>query len=125
MKTKVIYFGIAILFTLFAAVQYNDPDPFLWILIYFSVVIVAVLKVYLRQLNFKPLITTLIVILALFSLTYIPGVIDFLGKPNKEDLFGSMTYKKPWVEETREFLGLLMTIGALVYLRKDIRKKRK
>lgn len=125
MQQKPIHITLAVLFALFALLQYNDPDPFLWMLVYFSVSIVAILKLYLRQINFKPLLMTLIIILGLFSLTYLPGVFDFLQKPDKEELFGSMAYKKPWIEETREFLGLLIAIGALLYLRKDAPKKRR
>lgn len=124
MKNKVTYSAIAILFLIFALIQYNDPDPLLWMLIYFSVSIIAVLKIYLRQVNYKPLIITLIIILGLFALTFIPSFIEYLSQPNKAELFGGMTYKKPWIEETREFLGLLLTIGALVYLLKDSPKKK-
>lgn len=37
MIRKVIYYFFIILFLLFAAVQYNDPDGWLWILLYLGV----------------------------------------------------------------------------------------
>lgn len=118
MTTKAIHFTLAAVFFLFAAVQYNDPDPLMWMLIYGSVGIIAFLKVYLRQVNFGPLIVTLLVIISMYALVYIPVFIDFLGNPDKADLLGKMKVNKPWIEGTREFLGLLITIAALVYLRK-------
>lgn len=117
MKRKTIHFILAMLFTIFAAVQYNDPDPLLWTLIYGSVAIIAAVKLYMKHVNFKPFITTIIVLLGVYALVLIPGFIEFIQKPNKEELFGSMIYNKPWIEETREFLGLLMAIASLFYLR--------
>lgn len=34
---KIIYYILLLIFGLFAAVQYNDPDGWLWILVYLSV----------------------------------------------------------------------------------------
>jgi glucan phosphoethanolaminetransferase (alkaline phosphatase superfamily) len=118
MTPKTIHLTLSIVFLLFALVQYNDPDPLLWMLIYGVVALVALLKVYLRQVNFRPLITTLIIILSMYALFYIPVFIDFIGNPDKEDLLGKMKVTKPWIEGTREFLGLLIAVGALFYLRK-------
>ena len=119
MSTKNIHYLIAVIFITFAALQYNDPDPLLWMLIYGVVTLVAVLKVYLRQLNFKPLVTTFMVIFALYSLMYVPVFVEFLGNPDKSELFGAMKVTKSWIEGTREFLGLLIAIGALEYLRRS------
>lgn len=119
MSAKVVHTVLAVLFGLFALLQYNDPDPLIWILIYGAVALIALLKIYLRQVNFKPLIITLIVIMSLYALTYFPGFMEYLSKPDKAALFGAMKVKKPWVEETRELFGLLIAIGALVYLRKS------
>lgn len=117
MKTKIIHIVIAILFLLFAAVQYNDPDPLLWILIYGAVALVALLKIYMRQVNFQALITTLMVILFAYSLFYIPSFLDFMGQPDKSELVGQMKATKPWIEGTREMGGLLIAVGVLWYLR--------
>lgn len=119
MKSRMIHLTLAVLFGLFAVVQYNDPDPFIWIMIYGSVALIALLKVYLRQVNFHPLIITLIVIFLLYGATYIPSVIEFFQKPDKMDLIGSMKVNKPWIEGTREFFGLVMGLGALYYLKRS------
>lgn len=116
MRHKIIHFILAAIFSLFAIVQYNDPDPVLWILIYGSVAILAALKLYMKQVNFRPLILTIIGILSLYALVHIPGFIEYLRKPDKGELFGTMIYDRPWIEQTREFLGLLLCIGSLVYL---------
>jgi hypothetical protein len=41
--------------------------------------------------------------------------IDFLQTENKEELFGEMVYKKPYLEGTREFLGLILSAFALLF----------
>ncbi|MFT6865922.1 MAG: hypothetical protein ACJA08_000748 [Cyclobacteriaceae bacterium] len=119
MTSRTIHIILAILFFLFAAVQYNDPDPLLWMLIYGSVAMIAMLKIYLRQINYRPLITTLMIIILMYSLFYIPVFIDFIANPDKADLLGKMKVNKPWIEGTREFLGLLIAAGALLYMRKN------
>ncbi|MEQ8471065.1 MAG: transmembrane 220 family protein [Marinoscillum sp.] len=123
MKSKMINYTIAILFVLFAAVQYNDPDPMLWILIYGVVALVAVLQVYFNRVNFRPLIVTLIVILLLYSFSYIPSFLDFMSSGNKSDLVGKMKAEDPWIEGTRELGGLLIAIAALFYLKSKNKRK--
>ncbi len=119
MKSRSIHYALFILFFLFAAVQYNDRDPLLWILIYGSVSLISLLKIYLSRVNFSQLIITLIVICSLYALAYIPSFIEFLGQLNKSDLVGQMKATKPWIEGTRELGGLLIAIGTMVYLMKS------
>ncbi|MFY0608359.1 MAG: transmembrane 220 family protein [Cyclobacteriaceae bacterium] len=123
MNSRTIHYALSILFLLFATVQYNDPDPLLWILIYGSVSLIALLKIYLGQVNFNKLIITLIVIFTLYALAYIPSFSDLLSKPDKSELVGQMKATKPWIEGTRELGGLLIAIGAMVYLLKSKRVK--
>jgi len=119
MKHKTIHFSLAVLFILFAAVQYNDPDPVLWMLIYGVVTLVAVLKVYFSRVNFGPMIITLMAIFLLYAATYIPSFLEFLNQPDKIDLVGKMKAEKPWIEGTRELGGLLIAVGALFYMWKS------
>lgn len=119
MNSKVIHYILAALFVGFAALQYNDPDPWLWILIYGSVALVAVVKTQFSQVNFGPLILTLMLILVFYTFTFIPSVIDFFDSSNKSDLVGKMKAEDPWIEGTREFGGLVIAIFALNYLKRS------
>ena len=119
MNSKVIHYILAGLFIVFAALQYNDKDPWLWILIYGAVAIVALFKVHFAQINFGPLILTLTLILLFYAFTFVPSVIDFFGSTNKSDLVGKMKAEDPWIEGTREFGGLLIAIIALNYLKRS------
>ena len=42
------------------------------------------------------------------------GVLDWIKEHNSENIAETMKATKPWIEETREFFGLMITIGVLV-----------
>ncbi|MEQ6121841.1 transmembrane 220 family protein [Reichenbachiella sp. MALMAid0571] len=113
---KIINIFFAILFLLFVGVQYNDPDPLLWMFIYG----VAAALFILAVMNIRPkkVILGVIVVGALYSLTYIPGVYDWftIGQPG--EIVASMKVDKMYVEESREFFGLWIALGALIFLYK-------
>lgn len=119
MNSKTIHYIIAVIFVLFAALQYNDPDPLLWMLIYGVVSLIAVLKVFFHQVNFGPLILTVMLILLFYTFTFMPSVMDFFDSQNKGDLVGKMKAEDPWIEGTREFIGLLIAVACLLYLRRS------
>jgi nicotinamide riboside transporter PnuC len=41
------------------------------------------------------------------------GVWDWMNKHNAEDIAATMKAEKPWIEETREFFGLIILIVVL------------
>ena len=47
---------------------------------------------------------------------YFPYLIDWLQTENKNELFGEMVYEKPFLEGTREFLGLIISALVVTYL---------
>lgn len=102
---------LACIFALFAALQYNDPDPWRWIALYGFVAGVCAFAAFGRRNPYVNLvgIATCVVWLALWS----PGFLDWLkaGAPN---IAGQMKAETPYIEFTREFLGLLLC-GAVLY----------
>ena len=116
MKQMIIKLVLGLIFLVFTIVQYNDPDPALWISIY------GVVTAILIYGAFKPVpksvLIIVLVILGGFSLTVLPGFIEWIGLPEKQEIFGEMVYKKPYIEETREFLGLWMAWFSVFYLHK-------
>jgi hypothetical protein len=111
---KWIQYIIGALFILFAAVQYNDPDPFLWVVIYAVVGIVSILKSF----GWFPRGTVLLFLIAVgaYTLLHIPYLIDWLTIGDSASLISGMSDERPYIEGTREFFGLLMADLALVYL---------
>lgn len=105
---RVLYFLICLVFVLFAFWQLNDPDPYLWIPIYGMVALEFGLAAIKRQLPYQILIATL-GILTIFMFTYIPDLYNWvqIGEPSIVD---TMKAERPWVELTREGLGLLLCV---------------
>lgn len=110
---KVINSLLFVLFTLFAVIQLNDPDPLKWFLIYIGVAILALVS------NYVVISKTLIWVLALGLLIYagfhVMFLIDWLQTDNKSEIFGEMVYEKPYLEGSREFIGLFMALLAVLF----------
>ena len=117
MKQMILKLVLGLIFLVFTIVQYNDPDPMLWILIYGFVSVILVYGAF--KTVSKTILIIVLVILGGFSLTLLPGFIEWISTPEKQEIFGEMVYKKPYIEETREFLGLWMAWFGVFYLLKN------
>lgn len=102
-------------FLVFAYLNLNDVDPWLWVPIYMSAAICCGLVV------FGFYYPTIYLLLIAFYLIYAiilffakDGVRDWLTKYKKESLVQEMQATKPYIEQTREFFGLLIIAGALL-----------
>jgi hypothetical protein len=102
-------------FVVFAYLNLNDVDPWLWVPIYMSAAICCGLAV------FQSYYPSVYILLMLFYLVYAgilffakDGVRDWMFKYKKESLVQEMQATKPYIEQTREFFGLLIITGALI-----------
>lgn len=104
---------LSLLFWSFAALQWNDPDPLVWIAVYG---LTAVLWLW-RWWVMPPWWLTLpfLLLLLVWWLSLLPAFIDWLrlGAPS---LLGSMKAESPHIELVREWGGLLLVIAALLPL---------
>lgn len=116
---------LAVMFLLFAFVQINDPDPVIWILIYGSMATLCVMAIF--EFYPKKFIIGLLVLFVAYSTVYIPGVIEWLHHENKAALFDEVAKMEHlYIEESREFLGLVICIVTLVfYLFRAVRMAKK
>ena len=99
----------AILFVAFAALQYNDPDPYIWIPVYLYAATLCWLAFrgsHHHRLFFAGLLAYLLFGLYLFFDRN--GVLSWARDHGAESLVTTMKAEKPWIEETREFGGLLI-----------------
>lgn len=103
-----------ILFILFAGLQFNDPDPWLWIPLYLMAAALCGLRYRDHP---KPLLERFAILIyalyALFLFYSADGVIDWFSDHDAENLVQTMKATKPWIENTREFGGLLIMIVVL------------
>ena len=90
-------------FLSFVAVQYNDPDPYLWMPMYGAAALSCWLRWKARPYRLLAVLTALVALVwAGFWLPDIWGKVDFT------DMFSSWHMITITVEEEREFYGLLI-----------------
>ena len=112
---KVFNIIFSVLFVISAVLQYNDPDPYLWIPLYLYGAWLC-FKAFRNQFNIKLYWIGLAVYLsyAVFLFFDKTGVLSWANEHGAENIAQSMKAAKPWIEETREFFGLLILVGALL-----------
>ncbi len=104
-----------IIFIVFAGLQYNDPDPYIWMPIYlYSAVLcyLAARKKYYPKAYIGGI--ALYFVYAVYLFFDKTGVIDWAKDHQAENIVQTMKATKPWIEETREFFGLLILIIVLL-----------
>ena len=111
---RILNLILSILFVLFAALQYNDPDPWIWIPIYVYAATLCFLAYQGKQYK-KALIAGILVCLAYAVYLFLDkdGVLSWARDHEAESLVQTMKATKPWIEESREFGGLLIVLLAL------------
>jgi len=113
------------MFALFAAVQFNDPDPFIWASVYLLVAAFS----FLAYKNKYFLLPTLVLLVLCFVCAIILFPPSFSDWWQLEEEAKSLKMKMPGIEEARESMGLIICVIALfvIYIngRKINKTKRK
>ena len=111
---KIVKIFLALLFLLFALVQINDPDPLLWILIYGSMMAISIGAIWYKYP--QKLMIVMAAGFLIMTVLYFDGFAAWLGSPDRSLLFDDLAKMQfPYIEEAREFLGLLICLGALLF----------
>ncbi|HLF46640.1 MAG TPA: transmembrane 220 family protein [Chitinophagaceae bacterium] len=112
---KIFNLLFCLLFIFSAALQYNDPDPYLWIPVYMYG---AVLCWLAFRNKYFPKAYLLGIIFFMGYAAYLffvkDGVLDWITNHNAENIAATMKAEKPWVEDTREFFGLIILVIVLL-----------
>lgn len=98
------------LFGLTAYLQFNDPDPILWIVYYGSVGLLGGLGVF--RIYPAWLAACLTGFGAGWSALLAPSVVTWLRGHTVGDIVHAMSPDRPYIEESRECLGLAMAVAA-------------
>ncbi|MFM1928952.1 MAG: hypothetical protein RL387_280 [Bacteroidota bacterium] len=122
---KTFNYLFTLIFIIFAALQYNDPDPFLWIPIYLYPAFICfqearnikVLK-ELYQIGFIGFVPY-----AIYKMFDTNGIIDWIKFHNASSIASTMKAETPWVEESREFFGLAIILIVMAINYKKTFKK--
>ncbi len=113
MKAFNIFF--IVVFIIFAALQYNDPDPYIWIPIYLYGAWLCY-KAWNKQYQTWWYVLGFVVYLgyAVYLFLDKSGVINWAEQHHAESIAAKMKADKPWIEETREFFGLLIIVVVML-----------
>ena len=119
---RILNFMLAAMFLVFAFLQINDPDPIIWILIYGIMAAVCVMAIF--EFYPRPFLIVLAIGYLLYSVYYFPGVKVWLAQDDKGQLFDNVAkMEHPFIEESREFLGLMINVSVLIFYLIRSRKK--
>lgn len=113
MKFFNIFF--CVVFILFAVVQYNDPDPYLWVPIYLYPAILCFLKFIQKPIPSIAYWAGFLVfgVYAIYKMFDTNGIIDWIQFHNASNIASTMKAETPWIEESREFFGLVIILIVL------------
>lgn len=112
---KVFNYIFCLLFIVFALLQINDPDPYLWIPIYGYASLISFLNARNKYDGFANY--ALVIFCVLYGIKLLwsnNGVISWYQQHDAENLVQSMKATKPWIENTREFGGLLIIMISVI-----------
>lgn len=100
---------MAFLFALSAALQWNDPDPWRWAVLYAAAALAAGSSAARRPL---PLLTAALAGGCVTWMTFLwDGMVAFARRGDWGLLAATMKAGEPMIEESREFLGLAIVLA--------------
>jgi hypothetical protein len=103
-----------ILFILFAALQYNDPDPYVWVPVYLYTAVLCWLAFRRRYFPMAYVIGIVVYVgYAVYLFATKDGVWEWAVDHQGANIAEGMHAEKPWIEQTREFFGLVLLITVL------------
>ncbi len=109
---RFVHIFLALMFISFGALQINDPDPLLWILIYLNMVVLCVMASLKRY--YKLWIGITAALYLIYAMFLIPGTLEWFHSPDRSLLFDDLAKMQfPYIEETRECLGLAICLVVL------------
>jgi hypothetical protein len=111
---KIFNLIFCFLFVVFAALQYNDPDPYVWVPVYLYAAVLCWLAVRQRY-YLKAYLSGMAVYIAyaVYKAFDANGLVDWIKLHNAANIAGTMKAEQPWIEESREFFGLIILIAVL------------
>ncbi len=115
MLSKIVSIVLALMFVSFVAVQFDDPDPILWVFIYSNMVVICVWSVFAVPNKYWIWISAGGYLV--YAIFLIPGALDWFQSPDRSLLFDDLAKMQyPYIEETREFLGLIICVVVLCWV---------
>ena len=118
LKNRPVLLAVNIFFCLsfigFAYLNLNDVDPYIWVPLYLVPAYFCGAIVYSKF--YPKLYLLFIAVFTVYAGYYFfcaDGVLDWINKHEAENIAQTMKAQKPWIEDTREFFGLIILIVVL------------
>ena len=102
---RAVHLVFAALFAISAGLQYNDPDPLGWALMYLCAAVLAV-GAFRGDTRARYLGLALAAVCVVWMATLGSGLAAFIERGDPSLLMATMQAGDPVIEEAREFLGL-------------------
>ena len=102
--------SVGVLLVFAAVVQYNDPDPYAWLVLYLAAAGVSFATLWFPDLWKMP------AVVAVGAFVWAATLVPTVTQTSFPDLFQSWEMMSREMEEGREFLGLLSVASWTTYL---------
>ncbi|MDX2245616.1 MAG: transmembrane 220 family protein [Bacteroidia bacterium] len=119
---KVANIFLTALFALFTVVQFNDPDAWAWIIFYLF--ITALFGLAVAGKYYKPAVWVGLAACVIGAVFHAVGAYEFLTNKDGIAFSEGMSNAYPYIEKAREFGGLVISFGAMVFLYMQLPKTR-
>lgn len=103
----------SLLMATMAFLQLNDPDPMIWVAVYCVLALICVVSVFAGVVWYGA--WAALVIALVWAASLFPSVYELFAYHSPRDLLTGMSPDRPYVEESRESLGLLIGCLAMVH----------
>jgi len=117
---RIICFILAAIFFASAALQFNDPDPLLWVALYGVTGLIAIFAAFD---HYNPWVILIVLAACVYEALKIFPAFGPCAADGLSSIVDTMKAETPCVEIVREFLGVLITIGGLVFFYVRARRK--
>ncbi len=107
--------SVSMLFVAMAALQLNDPDPLLWVVVYLAIAVIAGARIF--DLRLPAVFWVTVGMAAACLMISLPGFLAYLVSGDLASVGGEMSPHKPYVEPAREFLGIVIGAISLFFYR--------
>ena len=108
---KILDLLFALILLSFAFIQLNDPDPLFWFSLY-AVCALGPLVTLFRPLHPPVFWIGVGFCVAGIALT-LGGGVEYLQHAGEEPLMQAMSREKPYIEQAREVIGAVITLGII------------
>ena len=108
---RIFSYSLGIIFTLFALVQFNDPDFLIWVVAYLLTATIAFVFPH-RKINSYFLLGIAIIYLIIAITLFPPSIREWISA---EEEASSLGMKLPGIEEARESMGLFICFLTTIF----------